>query len=97
MIRYNIRASVGQYLRELMESELMFYIGRERYERRDGNEVNRRNGGYKRRFTLKGIGAVAVKVPRDRKGKFKTSVLPRSRQYKDLSCQPAGQIREDMG
>lgn len=90
MIRYNVRESVGQYLSELMESELTFYIGRERYERRIGDEVNYRNGGYKRQFTLKGIGEVIVKVPRDRSGKFKTSVLPRSRQYED-------QIREDMG
>ena len=34
MIRYNVRESVGQYLSELMEAELTFYIGRERYERR---------------------------------------------------------------
>ena len=90
MIRYNVRESVGQYLSELMEAELTFYIGRERYERRGGVEVNYRNGGYVRRFTLKGIGEVVVNVPRDRNGKFKTSVLPRSRQYED-------QIREDMG
>lgn len=90
MIRYNVRESVGQYLSELMEAELTFYIGRERYERRGGGEVNYRNGGYNRRFTVKGIGAVVVNVPRDRKGKYKTDVLPRSRQYED-------QIREDMG
>ena len=90
MIRYNVRESVGQYLSELMEAELTFYIGRERYERRGGREVNYRNGGYNRRFTLKGIGEVVVNVPRDRKGKYKTDVLPRSRQYED-------QIREDMG
>lgn len=90
MIRYNVRESVGQYLSELMEAELTFYIGRERYERRGGGEVNYRNGGYNRRFTLKGIGEVVVNVPRDRKGKYKTDVLPRSRQYED-------QIREDMG
>ena len=90
MIRYNVRESVGRYLSELMEAELTFYIGRERYERSGGGEVNYRNGGYNRRFTLKGIGAVVVNVPRDRSSKFKTSVLPRSRQYED-------QIREDMG
>lgn len=90
MIRYNVRESVGQYLSELMEAELTFYIGRERYERRGGGEVNYRNGGYNRRFALKGIGEVVVNVPRDRKGKYKTDVLPRSRQYED-------QIREDMG
>jgi transposase-like protein len=55
-----------------------------------GGEANYRDGGYRRRFTLKGIGEVRVKVPRDRKGKFKTSILPQSRQYED-------QIREDMG
>lgn len=90
MIRYNVRESVGRYLSELMEAELTFYIGRERYERMGDGEVNYRNGGYKRQFTLKGIGEVRVKVPRDRKGEYKTSVLPRSRQYED-------QIREDMG
>ena len=90
MIRYNVRESVGHYLSELMEAELTFYIGREQYERRGGGEVNYRNGGYNRRFTVKGIGAVVVNVPRDRKGKYKTDVLPRSRQYED-------QIREDMG
>lgn len=90
MIRYNVRESVGQYLSELMEAELTFYIGRERYERRGGGEVNYRNGGYTRWFTLKGIGEVVVNVPRDRKGKYKTDVLPRSRQYEE-------QIREDMG
>jgi hypothetical protein len=42
MIRYNVRESVGQYLSELMEAELTFYIGRERYERRGGGEVNHR-------------------------------------------------------
>src|SRR4030065_85008 len=43
MIRYNVRESVGQYLSELMEAELTFYIGRERYERRGGGRgvVNR--------------------------------------------------------
>ena len=46
-----------------MEAELTFYIGRERYERRGGREVNYRNGGYNRRFTLKGIGEVVVNVP----------------------------------
>ena len=32
---------------------------------------------YGRDFTLKGIGEVQVKVPRDPKGEFKTQVIPR--------------------
>ena len=46
-------------------------------------------GSYPRDFTLKGIGEVGVKVPRDRNGEFSTQVIPRSIQYEDA-------IREDL-
>lgn len=90
LVRNNVKESVGKYLSQLMEAELSLFIGRERYERDKGREGNYRNGGYSRRFTLKGIGEVVVKVPRDRNGEFRTTVIPRSRQYED-------QIREDLG
>ncbi len=88
MIRANVKETVGQYLSELMDVELTQFIGRERYERVQG-ETNHRNGSYPRGFTLKGIGEVAVKVPRDRKGQYKTQVIPRSKQYED-------QLRQDL-
>jgi putative transposase len=88
MIRANVKETVGQYLSELMNVELTDFIGRERYERVQG-ETNHRNGSYPRGFTLKGIGKVAVKVPRDRDGEFKTQVIPRSKQYED-------QLRQDL-
>ncbi|MBW2083096.1 MAG: transposase, partial [Deltaproteobacteria bacterium] len=49
-----------------MDMELTDFLGRGRYERVDG-ESNHRNGSYGRRFTLKGIGEVDVKVPMDHK------------------------------
>jgi putative transposase len=88
MIRANVKETVGQYLSELMDVELTQFIGRERYERVQG-QTNHRNGSYPRGFTLKGIGEVAVKVPRDRDGEFKTQVIPRSKQYED-------QLRQDL-
>jgi putative transposase len=88
VVRYNVKESVGKYLSYLMESELTFHLGRERYERQ-GKGINYRNGGYTRRFTLKGIGEIALNVPRDRAGKFKTAIIPRSKQYED-------RIREDL-
>ena len=88
MIRANVKETVGQYLSELMDVELTEFLGRERYERIEG-ETNHRNGSYARGFTLKGIGEVAVKVPRDRDGGFKTQVIPRSKQYED-------QLRQDL-
>ena len=88
MIRTNVKESVGHYLSGLMETELTGFLGRDRYERVEGDR-NHRNGSYGRRYTLKGIGEVCVTVPRDRNGDFKTQVLPRSKQYEDA-------LREDL-
>ena len=82
MIRFDIREAVGQYLTAMMDAELTHFLGRRPYERSPG-EPNHRNGSYGRNFTLKGIGKVDVHVPRDRKGEFKTQVIPRSKQYEE--------------
>ena len=88
MIRANVQETVGQYISSLMDSEMTHFLGRNRYERCEGDN-NHRNGSYGRRFTLKGIGSVDIKVPRDRRGEFKTEVIPRSKQYEDS-------LREDL-
>jgi putative transposase len=88
MIRANVQETVGAYLSTLMDVELSEFLGRDRYERSLG-EINHRNGSYGRKFTLKGVGKVDLKVPRDRNGEFKTEVIPRSRQYEDA-------LREDL-
>jgi len=82
MIRLDIREVVGNYLTAMMNAELPHYLGREPYVRLSG-EVNHRNGSYGRGFALKGMGEVHVDVPRDRKGEFRTSVIPRSKQYEE--------------
>ena len=82
MIRRDISQKVGIYLSKLMEVELTRFLGRARYERGQG-EVNHRNGSYSRRFVLKGLGEVHLEMPRDRKGEFKTQVIPRSKRYEN--------------
>ena len=82
MIRVEIRENVGEYLSGLMDVERTQFIGRQRYEHGQG-DVNHRNGSYPRNFTLKGIGQVNVRVPRDREGAFKTKIIPRSKRYED--------------
>ena len=82
MIRLDIREIVGNYLTTMMNAELTHYLGREPYER-VAEAVNHRNGAYGRSFTLKGVGEVQVDIPRDRNGGFKTSVIPRSKQYEE--------------
>jgi putative transposase len=73
---------LGEYLTELMRAELSHFLGREPYERKEG-ETNHRNGSYERQFTMKRLGEVTVKVPRDREGEFQSDVLPRSKRYED--------------
>jgi putative transposase len=80
MIRLDVREIVGDYMTAMMNAELTHFLGRAPYARSQG-EVNHRNGSYDRAFTLKNIGEVEVKIPRDRKGKFTTRVIPRSKQY----------------
>ena len=57
-------------------------MGREHYQRKSGN-TNSRNGTYKRGFTLKDVGKVQVKVPRDRNGAFHTKAIPKSQQMEE--------------
>jgi putative transposase len=82
MATMNVQKDVGNYLTNLMKAELTHILGREKYERGKG-EINHRNGSYNRDFCIKGIGEVAVKVPRDRKGEYQTQVLPRGKRYED--------------
>jgi putative transposase len=82
MMRLDIKEIASRYLTALMNAELSHFLGREPYERGEG-EVNHRNGSYDRSFTLKNIGEVRISVPRDRQGNFKTPVIPRSRQYEE--------------
>ncbi len=88
MVRTDMPKAIGGYLSEVMQLELTRFLGRKPYERVE-EESNHRNGSYPRSFTLKGIGDVAVKVPRDRKGKYQTQVIPKSKQYED-------ELRQDI-
>ena len=80
MIRLDVREAVGKYLTEMMNAELTHFLGRKPYERNE-EKSNYRNGSYGRNFTIKSIGEVSVKVPRDRDGEYETKVVPRSKQY----------------
>lgn len=88
VIRVDVQQAVAECLNRMMVVEMSDFLGRQPYERVEG-KANHRNGSYGRNFTLKGIGEVQVRVPRDRKGEYNTAVLPRSKQYED-------KLREDI-
>jgi hypothetical protein len=85
-MRLDRREMAGDTLSALLEWELTLHLGRRPYERREGGS-NHRNGSCPRRFTMKGIGEVEIKVPRERQGTFKTAVSPKGRQYEEALAQ----------
>jgi putative transposase len=80
LINLDIRAISSDYLGRLMNMELDLFLGRDRYERKQAVSTtsrNYRNGFYQRTFAVKNLGELSIRVPRDRLGEFKTSVLPK--------------------
>lgn len=68
-----MRSAFAATLERVMDAEIEIFLG--------GQEGNKRNGYVNRTFAVKGIGSVRVKVPRDRKGEFSSSVVPPRRRY----------------
>jgi putative transposase len=89
MVKTEVPKAIGDYLSQIMQVELTRFLGRQPYERVEAEETNHRNGSYSRSLTLKKIGEVEVKVPRDRQGKYQTQVIPKSKQYED-------ELRQDI-
>lgn len=83
-IRENVGAAVTRYLNSLMKMEMTIRLGRKPYERKAiETAVNYRNGCYERSFAIKGIGKLTLKIPRDRLGRFQTSVIPRYQRHEE--------------
>jgi putative transposase len=77
MIRLDLQQIVGEYLTAVMNAELTHFLERLPYER-CADKDNHRNGSYSRKYALKGIGNIDVKIPCDRKGEFQIQIIPRS-------------------
>jgi len=77
LLRMDIKAAATEFVNDLLECEFDLFIGRDKYQR-DSVEVNGRhlrNGHYQRKFAVKGLGTLIIKVPRDRGGQYKTKAL----------------------
>ncbi len=71
------RQAVVMTLEQVMDTEMTLFLGNERNE----SQLNKRNGYRLRRFAIKGVGEVELKVPRDRAGRFNSMVVPEHRRY----------------
>lgn len=90
MLKVDLKQMCERTVIELIKLELTEYLGREEYERTLEKNKNYRNGNSKRKYTVKNIGELKIKVARDRKGEFKSKLINKYDRYdksleKDLS------------
>ncbi|MBA3066647.1 IS256 family transposase [bacterium] len=88
MLRIDLQSAAERAVSKLIETELTLFLGRKKYERKSdrcpaskGKSKNYRNGGYRRNYTVKGIGPLQIKVKRDCLGKFKSKLVKRYDRY----------------
>lgn len=70
-----VRDGAKQAVEKLLEAEIEVFLGQ------DAQAQNKRNGYTTRTLVLKGLGALQLRVPRDRAGHFQSKVVPAGRRY----------------
>jgi len=81
LMRIDFREIAERTLSSLLKDELTQFLGREKYVREGKASENQRNGFYSRNYAVKDIGELNIKVPRDRKGKFSSTVIAKYDRY----------------
>jgi putative transposase len=71
LISDEVRSAVSTTFDQLLKAELELFLG-------DSQQQDNKRNGYlpAREYVLKGVGAIRVRVPRDRKGEFQSVVVP---------------------
>lgn len=65
-----IRLGVSRFFNQLLHLEMSLFLGK-------ADQLgNKRNGYYEREYALKGIGALRIRMPLDRRCEFKSEILP---------------------
>ncbi|AKN31609.1 transposase [Clostridium carboxidivorans P7] len=64
----------GGIIQQFLEAEMEEHLGREKYERQNGEDRNYRNG-YSSKNIRTSFGEVGVNVPRDRKANFEPKIV----------------------
>lgn len=66
---------VQSTLERAMESEIELFL------RQPAEAENKKNGFTSRTFSIKGVGALRLRVPRDRAGRFSSKIIPPHKRY----------------
>lgn len=71
-VAHEVRASLGNIFNQLLDTEMALFIGKA------DQFGNKRNGYLEKDYTLKGLGTIRIRVPRDREGNFKSIIIPKN-------------------
>ena len=69
LVTREIKSAVSNLFDQILQTEMSIFLGQA--DQKD----NKRNGYYEREFALKGVGCIRIKMPVDRKRKFKSDVI----------------------
>lgn len=82
-ITTELRQATSDAFNRLLHAEMTLFLGRA-----DG-EKNKRNGYEERQYALKGVGALRIRMPVDRKSTFQSVIIPKHEQIDP-------RLKEDM-
>jgi len=74
MLRIDMKKIAEEALTRILQEELTLYLGREKYERVRGAK-NYRNGFRKKKYLVKHLGEIELKILRDRNWEFKSEII----------------------
>ena len=79
LLQMDLKEQCERVVNELLKTELTAFLKRAPYERRERTEgpPNYRNGSYRRSYAAKNLGELAIEVPRDRNGEFRSQLIGR--------------------
>lgn len=78
-----VRSALSGAINRLLHTEMTLFLGR------PDETGNKRNGYKERQYALKGVGCLRIRMPQDRKSRFKSDIIPRNEQIDP-------RIKEDM-
>lgn len=81
MMAFDMKEIAERALSAMLKQELTHFLGRDRYMRAMEGQGNRRNGYYSKDYTIKNMGELKLKIPRDRDGEFSSKLVEKYDRY----------------
>lgn len=76
-VEEKLRKLFGKVIQSMLEAEMDEHLGREKYEHKEDEKENYRNG-YSKKTVKSNMGKMDIDIPRDRKGDFEPVVVQKN-------------------